>query len=262
MVRAMLREIEQPGTGKSQTRRTNGVPVIERTPVETWHIHVPAGGVFAPTVESAARLAAEFLPIQRGDRLWCREEHFLFGRWEIIPNVRTTRGDRKWRFVPDGEDVRFDAPAEYRRDRCGGSSAWHKRLGRFMFRKHSRLTLYVTDVRVERLHDISGEDARAEGVPSDEDYVGSFDREYCHHCGGSGMHGALGAGYGVTEVECAQCETPKLRYRNLWNHINGPGAWDANPWVAAYTFVPVLGNITTLPAVLADLPPHVEGSQP
>jgi hypothetical protein len=115
----------------------------------------------------------------------------------------------------------------------------------------SRLTLTVTDVRVERLQDISEADALAEGVPTDEDYAGSFEKEYCQHCGGSGLHGAFGEGYGVTEVDCAQCETAKLRYRNLWDHINGVDAWVDNPWVAAYTFTVHRGNIDQISKVAA-----------
>lgn len=247
MVRSLLREIEQSGTGKTQTRRTNGVPVIERTPVETWHIHVPAGGVFAPTVDSAARLAAEFLPIQPGDRLWCREGHFQFGHWEVADGKRTKGGRETWQFVSDTDEVLLDPPSEFRRGRHHhdpGTPAWHKRLGRFMFRKHSRLTLYVTDVRVERLQDISEEDARAEGA-----YVGK-------------ASGRVADDHMTMAVAGIWFSTARAWYADLWDRINGPGAWDANPWVAAYTFVPVLGNITTLPAALADLPSHAEGTQP
>lgn len=107
----------------------------------------------------------------------------------------------------------------------------------------SRLTLIATDVRVERLHYISEEDALAEGVPTDNDYAGSFEKEYCRKCGGSSVHGSFGEGYGVIEVDCSECETPALRYRNLWDHINGPGAWEANPWVVAYTFRVIKANI-------------------
>jgi hypothetical protein len=37
--------------------------------------------------------------------------------------------------------------------------------------------------------------------------------------------------------------SPELAFRCLWQAINGDGSWDANPWVAAYSFKPVLGNI-------------------
>jgi len=32
-------------------------------------------------------------------------------------------------------------------------------------------------------------------------------------------------------------------YRSLWNHINGDDAWEANPWVVAYTFRVQMQNI-------------------
>jgi hypothetical protein len=88
-----------------------------------------------------------------------------------------------------------------------------------MPRRYSRLTLYVTDVRVERLQDISKEDARAEGCP------------------------ARGGDDGLD---------PRGWYRDLWDSINGPGAWDENQWVAAYTFAVRAGNIANLPATLEE----------
>lgn len=91
----------------------------------------------------------------------------------------------------------------------------------------SRLTLYVTDVRVQRLQDISEEDALAEGVECDSDGY----RDYL-----------------MPHTQC--CVTPADSYRSLWDAINGPGAWEANPWVVAYRFVPRLGNIDTLPLTL------------
>ena len=86
----------------------------------------------------------------------------------------------------------------------------------FMPRWASRLTLTVTDVRVQRLQEISEADARAEGVsPITE----PNDLKWEHYA----PHGAA--------------------FVILWNSINGPGAWDANPWVAAYTFTVQRGNI-------------------
>jgi hypothetical protein len=86
-----------------------------------------------------------------------------------------------------------------------------------MPREFSRLTLAVTNVQVERLQDISEEDAIAEGVEvasTDPDWPGYRD-------------------YGNDKV---MNPTARGSYRTLWDHINGAGAWDANPWVVAYTF--------------------------
>lgn len=65
----------------------------------------------------------------------------------------------------------------------------------------SRITLKVTGVKVERLQDISSVDAELEGVNCD-----MSPRTFIDH------------------------------FRNLWNSINGPGSWDANPWVSAISF--------------------------
>ncbi len=106
-----------------------------------------------------------------------------------------------------------------------------------MPKKHSRVTLQVTNVRVEQLQDISEEDAKAEGVPHYlEGNVG--DEAFCKRCQGFGVHGALGHNLGVTEVSCEDCDTTVKIFRNLWDSLNkdrGFG-WDANPWVSVTEF--------------------------
>jgi hypothetical protein len=86
------------------------------------------------------------------------------------------------------------------------------------------------------LQEITDAEALAEGVPSDYDYVGAGNETYCPTCGGFGTHGAFGENYGVTEVDCEDCASPKLRFRNLWNRLYGPEAWSANPELVALTF--------------------------
>ena len=95
------------------------------------------------------------------------------------------------------------------------------------------------EVKLDRLQKIissyiSEKDAVAEGVPSDHDYP-LTETFWCPTCYGEGTHPALGNNYGVTEVDCSECDTAKKRYANLWNHINGPGSWNTNPWVVAIT---------------------------
>ncbi len=72
-----------------------------------------------------------------------------------------------------------------------------------MCRWASRITLEVTGVRVERLQDISEADAAAEGIPH-------------------------------SEVSPPDMDT--FAFRHLWESINGPGSWDANPWVWVVEF--------------------------
>ncbi len=109
---------------------------------------------------------------------------------------------------------------------------WHKRLGRFMPRSASRITLRVTGVKVERLQDISEADAKAEGV------------EPLHH--GFFPYGIttfMTVMQGGREVP-AQCTTnARDSFHMLWDHINGAGSWDANPWVCAIEFQPIFKNI-------------------
>lgn len=75
----------------------------------------------------------------------------------------------------------------------------------------SRITLEIVSVRVERLNDISEADARVEGVMLYE-------------------RGRLGPDAEDSAVSYRQ------GYRWLWETINGPGSWAANPWVWVVEF--------------------------
>jgi len=87
----------------------------------------------------------------------------------------------------------------------------------------SRITLIVTDVRLQRLQDTSEADAIAEGV------------ERLHHgwfpYGISTFMTTVVEG---REVPAQCCRTAKQSYSLIWNVINGAGSREANPWVIAY----------------------------
>lgn len=197
MARAILREIEAPGTGKTQTRRVL-TPYCDEAPA-----FVDQGVITA--LDERERPYRWPRTKAVGDRLYVRES------WR----VSCLFDKRPPRDLSANTFVGFEA--------SGGPKMGGKlRPGIHMPRWASRLTLYVTEVRVERLSCISEEDARAEGadpvmVPPD---------------GGS-----------VPYIE---------GYRALWDSINGPGSWARNDWVAAYTFTPRLGNIDSLPATLME----------
>ena len=76
----------------------------------------------------------------------------------------------------------------------------------------SRITLEITDVRVERLQDISRNDARAEGV----------------------AHQMVSSA--ALELDDLPEDSWVGGFRWLWQSINGPDSWDANPWVWVIEF--------------------------
>ena len=124
-----------------------------------------------------------------GGQLWVRET------WQAHPRYFGT----KPRDIPEGEPVVFRATHD------GPPGAWRPSI--FLPRWASRIRLDVLAVRVERLQDISEEDARAEGVtPSPSQ--------------------------NVTDAGWA-----RFRFENLWDAINRKRSpWAADPWVWVVTF--------------------------
>lgn len=104
----------------------------------------------------------------------------------------------------------------------------------------SRLTLYVTEVRVERLQDCSEADARDEGVEYE-----TADPPFWY-VPGIYPHSITAVG-----AEERNPRPAAASYAKLWNHINGPGSWESNPWVVAISFRVHRGNIDAAPLALA-----------
>ena len=157
--------------------------------------------------------ALDCVRVHIGYRLWVREN------WQGL-----TFGD----YLPTNSrvcDLRYaatDALADAHRDVRG--YPWRPSI--HMPRWASRLTLTVTDVRVQRLQEISAADSLAEGVQ-------------CHTCKAMGQSACNRRG----------CFASIDAFRAIWDHINGPGAWAENPWVAAYTFTVHRCNIDQMPGV-------------
>ncbi len=199
MVRALL------DGRKTQTRRivkllpqkhdgSNGY-MFEDHDGKVWRMHCPYG--------------------QHGDLLWARETF-------VLENTHEYHGDHK--LPTDGRPVQHNDHPEWahsliphyratepephivseEQDADDDKTRWTPSI--YMKRWASRLTLEITDVRVERLQDISEVDAKAEGVMSE----------------------ALSD----DQIECG----PQGLFEILWRQINGHPAWDSNPWVWVLTF--------------------------
>jgi hypothetical protein len=189
MVRAIL-----DGT-KRQTRRAvklhgeadevRRIAVMPPTPdrSESWMFTRGSGGAIVPCPYG-----------EKGDRLWVRET------WDARSWTSGNYPERlKVCYGADGEQREFSVPVEQWPSMDRGDR-WRPSI--HMPRWASRITLAVESVRVERLRDISEEDAKAEGVePAVPVEWPTAAPDYC-------------AGF-----------------ERLWREINGAESWDANPWV-------------------------------
>lgn len=127
-----------------------------------------------------------------GDDLWVRETWAR--RTDVDPATNAEKAKAYLRFAADDNDL---------------SGEWHDYGGKWrpsihMPRWASRLTLRVTSVRVERLREITEDDARAEGVLTLEPRAGAA--------------------------------SARERFADLWSDVYGRASWDANPWVWVVSF--------------------------
>lgn len=123
-----------------------------------------------------------------------------------------------WKYRADNDDL-----SDFRAQ--GEVSKWAPSI--HMPRHASRLTLIVSAVRVQRLQEITEEDARAEGVGIDE--IAKLD------CGDMPAVRSVATG--------TLCSDHRDAMREIWAKIHGPGAWAENPWVASISFTVHRQNI-------------------
>lgn len=140
---------------------------------------------------------------KEGDILWVRETFYAYGYWCLL--------DGKWKFndatLQYGEYRYMDNPPNEINESRNDGIGWDKRPSIFMPRAACRLKLLIQSKQVERLHDITEEDAIREGVKFDDD------------------SGFWFAG------DVAMAQTAKDCFRLLWTAINGIDSWSDNPWV-------------------------------
>lgn len=204
MVRALL------SGAKTQTRRvvkpqpTKLIAGLSCIPVHihpddwAWSLGAPGCSVVSCKPNGPDGWALENSPYgQPGERLWVKETIRKTG--EFPDGYATSE------YVADGAPTVADA------------WPWQRRtlVSIHCPRGLSRINLEIVSVRVERLQSISEVDAIAEGL----DFVPD----------GAAAHGIKG-------LATSWSNDPRKSYRALWESINGPGSWEANPWVWVVEF--------------------------
>lgn len=257
MVRATLAGI------KSQTRRIlNPAPRLDHFASEQLEDFELRG---LEAVEQPDGRHLVYRPRWRaGDRAWIREtwqvaretvDYETGGEYDVFPWDEADMGDPRpylngcarhgykagLFYRADGEDVN---PGVFypltglrgevlREAEIGWRSPIH------MPRWASRLTLTVTEVRVQRLQDISEEDAEAEGCEFEIWDQALATRDYSRPDGWFCMWGTLEGRPGYVAEDRIWRES----YRTLWTSLHGPDAWAKNPWVSAISFETTIKNI-------------------
>jgi len=174
--------------------------------------------------------------VQVGDLMWVREA-WRVGAWHWSDSVIVvdymTAPRKEWLHVEDPDQLhrlieqsRADAqkanmwaPRKYWECWCRpGNSPCRWRPSIHLPKWASRTTLRISDVRLQRLQDISEADAEAEGIEQTE--VDGWDGFKNYASWGSGT------AYG----------DPRESFQSLITSINGPDMWAENRWVLAYTF--------------------------
>ncbi len=202
---------------KTQTRRK--APIRELNILQhpgdmlTWSVSflkaikgtltIHSGGKFSD-LQARSIIASQFNPYGKpGDTLWVRET------WGAVSPtdepVPLALGQCEIEYRADLPPGCTDGPGEWPADeRNSDAPKWRPSI--HMPRWASRLTLEIKSVHVERLQDISEDNARAEGWPGP-----------------------------ITETGFP-IASPLAWFANVWTSINGPGTWEANPWVWVIKF--------------------------
>lgn len=139
-----------------------------------------------------------------GEKLWVRET------WQA--HRQTNHECDEWEALESPKD-RHDMHYEpcYQADGINFPDKWFPSI--HMPREFSRINLEIIAVRVERLHDITESDARAEGVAPA--WLDADNHTTVHH---------------------DRPPTYRQGFSRLWCDINGDKSWDDNPWVRVVEF--------------------------
>lgn len=214
---------------KTQTRRIVVLPKPHRFgDLDEWEsLELGGPGVYlsdgtqAPTSttisskKSGLVVGCPFTTLGDRGRLWVREA-FATVPWSAGAEQRVDELDH------DQQGIRYRATWDR-----SHSGRWRSPI--YMPRVASRITLEITSVRVQRVKDLTEEDAIAEGAQRFDDIRDPHPYKQCPR---------WSMGSPASTDECLG--TARFAFGNLWNELHrgayGPNSWDLNLWVWALTF--------------------------
>lgn len=199
---------------KTKTRRIvkpqpneNGVSFMKSGPVDWESIYHEEWTPYKWETKEGESISKNCPFGEIGDTLWVRET-FCYAGDNNVHDCKEDYYTPIYRSSENGKDFE---------ENCDG---WRWRPSIFMPREASRMTLEITDIRVERLQDISEQDAIAEGIMELQQSNSQLL-----------MNGRLFFDYSKKKELFNEGLTAKESYKSLWNKINGKDSWDSNPWV-------------------------------
>jgi hypothetical protein len=221
---------------KTNTRRLRGLEEVNADP-DSWTLNrvdtldayckPKYKGRFGAYFHRESKRELQIMPVVcpyggPGDRLWVREawnvRGLAFGKRPSVAAKIAAPG--AWR---------------YRATDVDWQHGWKPSI--HMPRVASRLTLEITDVRVERLQDISIDDIGREGVQVP---VNAEDDRLFIRVSGKFLPSDYLPDDFFRDKKPLDKEridmVVKAHFASLWESINGPGSWAASPWVWCIAF--------------------------
>lgn len=195
---------------KTETRRTRGLDEINENP-DDWKQYI--GDYFT---DKKGKINQKFFngkysthaicPYGKpGDLLWVRETFKTkYIKGCLVEFKLNYPKNHPWLYFANEKDVK-------------GYGKWKPSIN--MPKSAARIWLRVTEIKVERLQDITEESAIAEGVMKRKKAVYK-NQEYWNYLNKNWQQGV----------------TPFFSFKTLWQSINGEDSWNANPWVWVVKF--------------------------
>ncbi len=205
---------------KSQTRRlVNPQPVHDATAWAYYTDRANLDGQYGPPSwglhDQPSEAMLRFCPYGKpGDRLYAKEPLICIDGYVLYA------ADRDEALDEDGDPMLW----KWKPERLGAM---------YMPRSLSRLTIELTEVRAERVQEISEADVLAEGTQYPVTEEGHPLIRVSGKFPPSNYHRSINLPAGET---LSHGEILRAHYASLWESLYGPDSWNRNDWVFALKF--------------------------